>query len=71
MKQEKLKMWKKQLEELEKKFQDTLLKKGEAAREGDLSENAAYKDAVETSEMLSAQIGTVQKMVKQLEEELK
>lgn len=66
LKQEKLKMWKKQHEELEKSLAAAMIKKGVAAQEGDLSENAAFKDAVEESEMLSARLANVQKIIKEL-----
>lgn len=66
-KEEKLKMWKKQLQELEDELRATLLLKGKAAAEGDLSENAAYKDAVENAEVVSARIASMQKMISQLE----
>ncbi len=67
LKQEKLKMWKKQMEELEKALNAAMVKKGLAAQEGDLSENAAFKDAVEESEMMSARLADVQKIIKELE----
>ena len=67
LKQEKLKMWKKQQEELEKELEAAMVAKGKAAQEGDLSENAAYKDAVERSEVISARLASAQKIIKDLE----
>lgn len=66
-KQEKIILWKKQAQELEKELAETMVKKGQAAQEGDLSENAAYKDAIEQSEMLSARLAQYQKMIRDLE----
>lgn len=64
---QKLKMWKKQQVELEKQLSEAMVKKGEAAQLGDLSENAQFKDAVEQTEMLSARLAGVQRMIKELE----
>lgn len=69
LKQQKLAMWKKQEKDLEEELKLTLLERGKAAQEGDLSENAAYKDFTEKSEMISAQIAGVQRMIKELEKE--
>jgi len=64
---QKLAMWKKQEEDLQKQLAETMQARGKAAQEGDLSENAAYKDYTEKSEMLSAQIASVQKIIADLE----
>jgi transcription elongation GreA/GreB family factor len=64
---QKLVMWKDKLKQLEKELDETMIKKGKAAQEGDLSENAAYKEFIEMSEMYSAQIANVQRIIKNLE----
>lgn len=61
-------MWRKQHKDLEVELAETMLARGKAAQEGDLSENAAYKDYTEKSEMISAQIASVQRMIKEIEE---
>jgi transcription elongation GreA/GreB family factor len=67
LKKEKLEMWRKQHKQLEAELAETMLARGKAAQEGDLSENAAYKDYTEKSEMISAQIASVQRMIKEIE----
>lgn len=67
LKKQKLALWKKQEKQLQQELQETLLERGKAAQEGDLSENAAYKDFTEKSEMISAQIAGIQKMIRDLE----
>ena len=61
-------MWKDNLKQLEDQLVATQLKKGAAAQEGDLSENAAYTMAIEDSETLRVQINQVKKIIKTLEE---
>ena len=67
LREEKLKMWKGNLKSLEEQLKQVLLKKGAAAQEGDLSENAAYTMAIEDSETLRVQIGQVKQIIKDLE----
>lgn len=67
LREEKLKMWKGNLKSLEEQLKEVLLKKGAAAQEGDLSENAAYTMAIEDSETLRVQIGQVKQIIKDLE----
>ena len=67
IKKQKLNMWTKKLEDLKKDLAATQIKKGEAAREGDLSENAAYKMAIEEIDMLHARIADVEKILADLE----
>ncbi len=67
LKQEKLKMWKENLKKLEDQLVATQLKKGEAAREGDLSENAAYTMAIEDAETFRVQIEQVKKIIADLQ----
>lgn len=64
---EKLAMWKKQEEELQKQLAAAMQNRGKAAAEGDLSENAAYKSFTEEAEMISSRIATIQKIIKELE----
>lgn len=65
----KINMWKEKLEKLQAQFDDVRIRRGEAAREGDLRENAAYIDLTEQAEVLSARINDIQKMIEQLEQE--
>ena len=67
LKHEKLIMWKDNLKKLEFQLIETQHKKGAAAQEGDLSENAAYTMAIEDSETLRVQIEQVKKIIKDLE----
>ncbi|MBI2022696.1 hypothetical protein HYS97_02520 [Candidatus Daviesbacteria bacterium] len=67
LKQQKIEMWSKKLSELEKELEAVLIRKGEAAQEGDLSENAAYKMAIEDAETYSARIAEVKKIISDLE----
>ncbi len=67
LRQEKLKMWKDNLKELEEQLNEINLKKGAAAQEGDLSENAAYSMAIEDAETFRVQIEQVKKIIRDLE----
>ena len=67
LKLEKLKMWKQREAEIQKKLVDVMQKKGAAAQEGDLSENAAYLFALEEAEMLHVQLINIQQMIRELE----
>ena len=67
LRQEKLKMWKDNLAQLEKDLEAIYLKKGAAAQEGDLSENAAYTMAIEDAETTRVRIEEVKKIIKGLE----
>ncbi|OGE64093.1 hypothetical protein A3J13_02390 [Candidatus Daviesbacteria bacterium RIFCSPLOWO2_02_FULL_36_8] len=64
---EKLKMWTENLKKLEDSLSAVMLKKGAAAQEGDLSENAAYTMAIEDSETIRVQINEVKKIIADLE----
>ena len=68
--QEKLAFWKKQEKQLEERYNKLMLLRGEAAREGDLSENAGFELRTEDAQVASAQLGQARKTIKQLEEEL-
>ena len=67
LRKEKLKMWKENLKQLEERLTSTMLKKGAAAQEGDLSENAAYTMAIEDAVTLRVQIEQVKKIIADLE----
>ena len=67
LRQEKLKMWKENLKGLEEQLTSIMLKKGKAAQEGDLSENAAYIMAGEDADTIRVQIAQVKKIIADLE----
>lgn len=67
LREEKLKMWQSQLKTLQEDLQKIFLRKGEAAREGDLSENAAYTMAIEDADTCRVRIEEVKKIIKDLE----
>ncbi|MDO8573554.1 MAG: hypothetical protein Q7R77_02275 [Candidatus Daviesbacteria bacterium] len=69
LRQEKIKMWKKNLNQLEIDLKVITLKKGAAAAEGDLSENAAYSMAIEDAETTRVRIGEVKKILRDLEKD--
>lgn len=64
---EKLKMWKENLVQLEKDLKAILEKKGIAAQEGDLSENAAYTMAIEDSDTARVRIEEIKNIIRELE----
>lgn len=66
LKQQKITMWTQKLEQLKKDLVDAQKRKGDAASEGDLSENAAYKMAVEDIDMVNARIADVEKILTDL-----
>lgn len=66
---EKIKMWRGKLDDLQRQYNETKLKRGEAAKEGDLRENAAYAQLTEEAEVLSARMNDIQRMVEKLEED--
>ncbi len=67
LRQEKIKMWKANLVDLEEQLKVIALKKGAAAAEGDLSENAAYSMAIEDAETTRVRIGEVKQIIRELE----
>ena len=67
LRQQKLKMWKENLAKLEKELEAVMLKKGEAAQQGDLSENAAYIMATQDAETTRVRIEEVKKIIAELE----
>ena len=69
LRQQKLKMWKANLAQLEEELKIISEKKGIAAQEGDLSENAAYTMATEDAETTRVRIEEVKKIIRDLEKE--
>lgn len=67
--QARIDMWTEKLEKLQAQFDDVRIRRGEAAREGDLRENAAYIDLTEQAEVLSARINDIQQMIEKIKEE--
>ncbi len=67
LRQEKIKMWKDNLVQLEEDLKVIMEKKGAAAQEGDLSENAAYTMASEDAETTRVRIEEVKKIIRDLE----
>ena len=67
LKLEKLKMWNENLKKLEDQLVAVQLKKGLAAQEGDLSENAAYTMTIEDAVTLRVQIEQVKKIIADLQ----
>lgn len=67
LKKQKIQMWKDKMSALQKQYESTMQQRGEAATMGDLRENAAYQMLTEQGEVLSARIGDMQKMIKDLE----
>lgn len=63
---QKIIMWEKKMEELQKQMEDTMHQRGAAAAMGDLRENAAYHQLTEEAEVLSARISDIQKMIEAL-----
>lgn len=60
-------MWKDNLKQLEEDLRVVTEKKGAAAQEGDLSENAAYTMASEDAETTRVRIEEVKKIIRALE----
>lgn len=69
LKKQKLEMWTKKLAELEKGLEKVMAQKGEAAAMGDLSENAAYKMAMEEADTYRARIAEVKKIIADLSQD--
>lgn len=67
LRQQKLKMWKDNLAQLEEELRVINAKKGAAAQEGDLSENAAYTMAIEDADTTRVRIEEVKKIIRELE----
>ena len=67
LRQQKLKMWKENLRQLEEQLKVILAKKGVAAQQGDLSENAAYSLAQEEETTCRIRIEGIKKIISELE----
>jgi transcription elongation GreA/GreB family factor len=67
---QKLEMWSKKVPQLEKEYEETMVARGEAAREGDLRENAEYQMLTEKGEFISARIGETKKIIAEIKEQL-
>ncbi|MBI4039737.1 hypothetical protein HY389_00075 [Candidatus Daviesbacteria bacterium] len=67
MQQQKIRIWKDKLVALEEELVAIMQRKGEAAQDGDLRENAAYQSAVEDADLWRAKIGDVRKIISDLE----
>jgi transcription elongation GreA/GreB family factor len=65
--QEKIDLWKKKLEVLEKEYQVTMQKRGEAASMGDLSENSAYEMFSEDADTYRARMNELKHIIATLE----
>lgn len=68
IRQEKLKMWREKLQQLQEELQKIMIHKGEAAQEGDLRENAAYQMAIEDAVTWRVRIEEVKKIIANLEQ---
>lgn len=64
---QKIQLWQKKLAALEGQLVDVTKRKGEAASEGDLRENAAYQLAADDMDMVRVQIEKVKKILADLE----
>lgn len=65
----KIEMWQKKLIQLEKELEEIKERRGEAAREGDLRENAAYQMATDDMETWRVRIDEVKAIISKLEKE--
>lgn len=65
----KLEMWTKKMTEAEAALADAMKRKGEAAQMGDLSENSAYKMAIEDVEMGYARINEITKIIENIKKD--
>lgn len=66
LQKQKLEMWTKKLHEAEESLSNAMTRKGEAAQMGDLSENAAYKMAIEDIEMGYARINEISRIIENI-----
>jgi transcription elongation GreA/GreB family factor len=69
LQKQKLEMWEKKMKETEKALEDAMTRKGEAAQMGDLSENSAYKMAIEDIEMGYARINEIKKILENIKKD--
>lgn len=66
----KLEMWIRKLAENQLAMQDAMKRKGEAAQMGDLSENSAYKMAIEEIEMAQARDREITSIIEKIKKDL-
>lgn len=66
IKQQKIEMWLGKLDQLKKEYTVIIQRRGEAAREGDLRENAAYQMATQDAETWRVRIAEVRKILANL-----
>lgn len=66
LQKQKLEMWKRKLAETGVALADAMKRKGEAAQMGDLSENSAYKMAIEDVEMGYARTNEINKIIENI-----
>jgi len=71
LQKQKFEMWTKKMEETEKALADAMKRKGEAAQMGDLSENSAYKMAIEDIEMGYARINEITRILENIKKDIK
>lgn len=67
---EKLDFWKEREKSLEERFKKQMKLRGEAAQEGDLSENASYESHTQNAQLASAQLANVKKAIRDIEGQL-
>lgn len=70
LKLQKLEMWQKRKVALELEYKEAIDRKAAAAKDGDLSENNAYKDAIEAAELAIARKQDVEKIITDLKKDL-
>ena len=71
LQKQKLEMWAKKMKETEKALAEAMKRKGEAAQMGDLSENSAYKMAIEDIEMGYARINEISGILENIKKDTK
>lgn len=69
LQKQKLAMWEKKLAENEVAIADAMKRKGEAAQMGDLSENSAYKMAIEDVEMGYARTNEITRIIENIKKD--
>lgn len=67
--EDKLKLWEGKLAKLKVAYQEVLNRRGEAMREGDLRENAAFQLADEDASAMNVQMAEVEKIIAKIKKE--
>lgn len=62
-------MWKDKLVKLEKEYEEIMVRRSEAMKEGDLRENAAFQMADEDANTYNVRMDEVKRIISKLEEE--